>query len=437
MPSAKLTQSFVARIRPTESTTFYWDTDLAGFGLKCTAAGHRSFVAQYRTQGGRRSLARRVTLGGFPTLTADAARKAAKHLLGSVATGADPAALRTTHRKAETIAEAWPLFLEELTAKVKPRTSAEWGRLGRVEIVPKLGTNRVQDLTFSQVARLHLAMASRPYLANRTVEAISAFFAWALKHGLRPDGVNPARGIDRYREQQKERFLSLEELARLQATLTLAESRAGIPTVTKHPRKPKPGAKPKRSNAANEVSARPRIQDPIGIAVIRFVAYTGFRESEALGLRWADVNLDTGLVTLPDTKSGKSHRYIGAPARDVLRKVERYRNGEYVFPGQVPGSHRVELRRTWDSVRRHAKLEDVRLHDLRHSVAAVAASGGASLLLIGALLGHKNTRSTARYAHLVDVAQQQVAERTSGDIQAAMLGTTTSATPLKRKRKAR
>ena len=372
-------------------------------------------------------MARRLTLGTHPTLTAEAARKHAKGLLGAAATGQDPAALRTRHRKAETVAEAWPLFLEELTAKAKPRTSSEWARLGRVEILPKLGTTRLQDVTRAQVARLHLALAGRPYLANRVVEVVRALFAWSIDRGLRPDGQNPASGIKAFTEVQKERYLTTAELARLYTTLETAE-RSGVPPAAKY-------LKPlKRATERRETAGTPRKPDPIGIAAIRFLAYSGFREQEALTLRWSDVDLDTGRVKLPDTKSGPSHRFLGEPAREVLRSVAKYRDGEYVFPGRTLGTHREGVRRIWDAIREHAEIEDVRIHDLRHTVAAVAASGGASLLLIGGLLGHKSTRSTQRYAHLIDAAQQQAADRTAGDIHAAMTGQKTAVTPMRRKR---
>jgi integrase len=174
----------------------------------------------------------------------------------------------------------------------------------------------------------------------------------------------------------------------------------------------------------------PRRADPTAVAAIRFLMLTGFREQEALSLRWYAIDSARGVVTLADTKTGKSRRPFGAAVRDLLAALPR--GGDYVFPGRAPGAPRKELRRVWYAVREAAALEGVRLHDLRHTVASFAASGGASLGMVAVLLGHKNTRTTERYAHLFDAVMSETADRAAGDIHAAMQGEVTPLTPLRR-----
>jgi integrase len=143
---------------------------------------------------------------------------------------------------------------------------------------------------------------------------------------------------------------------------------------------------------------------------------SGWREREALTLRWADVDLSRRLAVLPDTKTGKSARHLGAAAIELLASLRRAEGSPYVFPGRLAGSSLVEINRVWFSVRHAAGLDDVRLHDLRHSFASTVASAGGSLLMIRALLGHKDTKTTQKYAHLLDDPVKATADATSAQL---------------------
>ena len=158
--------------------------------------------------------------------------------------------------------------------------------------------------------------------------------------------------------------------------------------------------------------------------MLRFLLLSGWREREALTLRWDAVDLGRGVATLADTKTGRSVRELGAPALAVVDAMRAHRQAgnPYVFPGAKPGAHFTDTARVWYAVRHAAGLADVRLHDLRHAFASVAASGGLTLPLIGALLGHTDSATTARYAHLVDSSRKRAAELTSGAVAAALAG---------------
>lgn len=437
MASRKLTQRFVDTVKPGPTDAFYWHTERiqqnARLGLKVTPAGKRVFVVQYRPVGGRRDVSKRMTLAATDLQSAqrEARRLFSKHQ--------DPAQARNEERLAETVREALPQFLGELAGMRKARTIYETTRILGGEhagvthagyVLPELGGVRVRDVTPAMVQALHRRVwnggdEKRPIMANRVLAALSAFFSWCEQRGYRPRGSNPARGVERYPEEARERFLDGAELARLSDALVAAEttglrSATGLRKVSTNTEKKK--HRPKNADA-------PRVADPVAVAAIRFLILTGMREQEALSLRWSAINAARGEVTLDDTKTGKSVRPLGAPALALLDTLPR--TGAYVFPGAVPDAPRREIKRVWYAVREAAKLDDLRLHDLRHTVASFAASSGSSMPMVAALLGHKTLKSTQRYAHLFDEAKRETADRAAGDIHAAMTGTRASVTPLR------
>jgi integrase len=230
----------------------------------------------------------------------------------------------------------------------------------------------------------------KPYQANRVLAFLSALFNWAEKHGLRPDGSNPCRHVEKYREGRRERFLSQAELGRLGDALREAEQ---------------------------DKSCSPWV-----VAAIRLLTFTGARRNEILTLRWEHVSEEHESLFLPDSKTGRKAIHLNAPALALLQAIPRLEGNPYVICGEKAGQHLVNLEKPWRRIRKAAKLEDVRLHDLRHSFASVAASGGQSLILIGKLLGHSQPATTARYAHLADDPIKAASEAVGGRIAAAMDG---------------
>lgn len=211
-------------------------------------------------------------------------------------------------------------------------------------------------------------MASKAITANRALALIAAMFAHAVRWNLLPEGTNPCARIKKYPEQSRERFLSQAELARLGEALTTVECRGSSPQSA--------------------------------IAAIRLLILTGARKSEILELRWQHVDLERTALRLSDSKTGAKVIYLNAPAIDVLRSLSPVEGNEYVLPGERRGRPIVNLAKTWARVIKLAQLPGVRLHDLRHSFAAIGAGSGLGLPIIGALLGHTQAATTARYAHL-------------------------------------
>jgi integrase len=368
--------------------SYLWDRDLKGFGLKVTPAGRKVYLVQYRL-GGRKGRTRRVTIGLHGVLTADQARSRAKQLLGEVAAGRDPAAALHEERGSSRLGELLMRFLEEYaTGKLKPSTAGEYHRLARLHIFPVLQHRLVGDISRSDVVRMHTSLAAKPYQANRVAALLSKFFNWCERDGHRPDGSNPCRHVEKFGEVKRERFLSSEELTRLGEALRAAEA---------------------------ERTASPWI-----IGAIRLLALTGARLSEILTLRWEFVNFERAMIRLPDSKTGAKTLYLNAPALNVLTEIPRVDGNPFVIVGERKGARLVNLQKPWRRIRAAAGLDDVRLHDLRHSFASAAVAGGMSLPMIGALLGHSQPQTTARYAHLSADPLRAASEAVAGRISSAL-----------------
>lgn len=405
---AKLTKRIVDSLRcPRTGDRFAWDVELRGFGVRVKPSGAKSFCLAYYAPG-LHKVRRRLTLGAYGVLTVEQARAKATALLARVLDGEDPARERVDARRAaeqETIEKLFNEYLDDGRARFKLRTLEAFESVGRLYIIPNLGTLPVSRVTVRDVARLHHDLRDKPVQANRVVSVLKAFYYWLERRALFT-GTNPARHVEPYPENPRERFLNVEEMGRVGQALRVAET-LGLPPAPEHKRRP---SAPKRERNAGMFAPRLEAANPVTVAALRFLLFTGWREQEALTLRWGDVDLKTAIATLGDTKSGKSVRALGAPALELLAAQPRVQGSPYVFPGRDPSKPLEGVRRLWHAVRYEAGLEGVRLHDLRHSVASFAGGRGYSLFLIGKLLGHKTARSSERYAHLADDIRKTMAD---------------------------
>lgn len=405
---AKITKRTVDSARPKERDYFIWDMELKGFGLKITPAGNRIYIVQYRL-GGRGSPTRRFTIGkhGAPW-TPTKARTEAKRLLGSVADGKDPQTAKAAEKAAMTVNELCDAYLKEGCDTKKDSTIAtDKGRITR-HIKPLLGRKRVKDLTANDIRRFMSDVANGKTAvtaktgkhglarvtggkgtASRTVGLLGGILSFAIDEGIRPD--NPAIGIKRYPDTKGERFLSPSELSRLGEALNAVEK-----------------------------------TEPLAVPAIRLLIMTGCRKTEILALKWSEVDFNIGCLRLADSKTGHKVVMLGAPALQILADLPKQDGSEYVFPAMKGKKHYVGLPKAWGRIRKQASLDDIRLHDLRHSFASVGAGAGMGLQIVGKLLGHKDPKTTARYSHIADDPAKAAADRIAGSIQAAMDGNANS-----------
>jgi integrase len=235
-------------------------------------------------------------------------------------------------------------------------------------------------------------------------------YAFAGRAGIVAEGVNPARLIDKFKESRRERFLTGEELERLGSAIREAETTGIQWTVDESKPTAKHVAKNRRYTKMASSAA----------AALRLLLFTGCRLREILHLRWEHVDFERGCLFLPDSKSGRKTVILNAPALSVLNNLERV--GPYVVPGDDPERPRHDLKRPWDAVTKRAGLTGVRLHDLRHTYASFGAGGGLGLPIIGQLLGHSQSATTARYAHLDNDPLRLASEAIAGRIAAALDG---------------
>lgn len=341
-------------------------------------------MLKYRFQGRQRF----YTIGkhGAPW-TPDTARTEALRLLGSIASHEaprDPSAERDFIRAQPTFAEFSEQYLTQYAEPhKKPRTVSEDRRNLRLHVVPSLGHLRLGDITRSDVARFHASRRKFPANANRCLATLSHMFTIAESWGLRAEDSNPCRKIKRYAEFARERSLSPHELERLGCALTASQ------------------ANPETS------------EDWRAIACFKLLLFTGARLSEILTLRWEWIDWSRGIARLPDSKTGRKNLVLPTPAMDLLISLPTRAASGYALPGIRADSHFVGIQKPWQRLRKLARLEDVRLHDLRHAFASVAVSAGDSLYTVGAILGHRQPSTTQRYAHLSVDPVRAVADKTA------------------------
>ena len=382
----KLTKRIADATKPaTDREIFRWDSELRGFGLRVKPTGVKSYIIQYRTPAGT---SRRLTIGQHGVLTSEEARKEAKIQLGRVAKGDDPAADKAAARNGISFAAFAERYLSDHAATKKKPSSVRMDQINlKKHILPALGRKRLDSVSRADVVRLHHSMRATPGAANRCLALLSKMMNLAERWGERPDGSNLCRHVEKYRENKRDRFLSTEELAQL-------------------------GAACQRCDQDGTMGRS-------FLALVRLLIFTGARLSEIQKARWEWVDIKSGVLRLPDSKTGAKIIILPAPALEVLARVTRISGNPYIITGE-DNRYMVSVWKPWAILCERAGLKDVRLHDLRHSFASIGAAGGMSLTIIGSLLGHKQTQTTSRYAHLAADPLKAAANRIAIDIAASM-----------------
>ena len=388
MATGKITKRAVDALTAGDKDTYLWDSAIKGFALKVTPRGTKTYLYEYKDDLRK---TRRVTIGHHGVITAEQARTKAGKIAADVELGGDPAANHSRHKSAPTVASLAEQWMQDhIAVRRKPKTINDYrGWLDR-HILPKIGSLRVPDIKPRDVERIALALSQYPTTANRVVAVMSSMFSHAIRQGVL--SKNPATGIEKFKEDKRDRHLSPDELHRLGAVLNDAEARGDY---------------------------RP------GIDAIRLLLLTGMRRGEVETLQWNFVDLASSRIFLPDSKSGKKSIPLGKPVVSLLESIRDKQISDgifeadgFVIPGQT--SHLVGLPKMWRKWRSEAGLNDVRIHDLRHSWASIGASNGTPLFVIGGVLGQVSSSTTERYAHLQNDPAKTAVEAISSTIAAAL-----------------
>lgn len=407
---AKLTKRTVeAASADPQRDVFLWDTDLHGFGLRVKPSGVKAFVIQYRPSGAR--YARRFTLANTGTVTVEEARQIARLKLAEVVRGGDPAARKAEARHETTVRELVERFEREHVVHLKPSTQREYRRVIAEHIRPAFGSRRITDVSRADVAKLHHKLASHPSQANKVLAVIGKIFSFAELMGLRPDGTNPCRHLKKYGESKRERYLSSAELLRLGKAITDLE-------------------------AIGREKPREGITSFVAL-LFRLLLVTGCRVSEITTLRWEYVDLERGLLLLPDSKTGQKSVILSDVAIDLLRQAPHREGSPWVISGarrdwKGEWTHYANPSKAWVKIKaeagRHKEgapdvdISGVRIHDLRHGFASTGAATGVGLQVVGLLLGQTQVSTTQRYSHLSDSPLRAAANLIAGEVWARMNG---------------
>ena len=368
----------------------FWDRELPGFGARVYPSGRKIYVVQSRGPGG----SKRITLGRHGELTVEQARKQAVAVIDRIKRGENPVA--APPEPAFTVADLAQRYLEaHVAVNCNAHTQGIYRGSLDNHILPALGAMPVPSVGPPEAAALHYGLRDTPRAANRALMVLSKMFSLAGDWGLAPAGGNPCRFVRKYKEGMRERFLTPDEYRRLGRVLCSLDAGGPLP-----------------ARAA---------------AALRLLMLTGCRLNEILTLRWDDVDRKARELRLRDTKTGARMVPLTPTAAAVLAGVVRVPRSPWVFAGVTPDRHLSQLSTYWRHARGRCGLEDVRIHDLRHSFASRALALGESLNIIGRLLGHTDVASTARYAHLVRDAEKVAAAKVGNSIEADILRTESAA----------
>ena len=358
----------------------FYDRDLTGFGVRVYATGRKVFVVHAQAPGVG---LRRASIGRHSDITVEVARRRAAEVIDRLRSGEE--AFPKPAPAEPTVADLAERYVKaHLEVNCRPGTVETFGRIVRLYILPEFGHMPVSAVERSHVAALHDKMRDKPYQANQVRDVLAKMFTLAEGWGMTAPRRNPCLSIRRYKEYRRERFLSADEYRRVARVLDEAEADGSV--------------------------------FPTAIPAIRLLLLTGCRKNEILTLRWDDIDRIAGELRLRDSKTGARRVPLTPAVEWLLQRIPRIEGNPWIITGQNPGDHLKNLDMIWQRLRARAGLDDVRVHDCRHSYASRALALGEGIPVISELLGHKKFSTTARYAHLARDGERAAASKVGDSI---------------------
>ncbi len=339
----------------------YHDTGQQSLSLRITHTGSMTFIVRCRIDG----VPEYKSLGKFPALTIENARKATQDFLAKVARGENPVQDRRDNKAEFTLNEGFSLYMEQhIKQHCAKRTYEEYQRTYKLHI-SKLGNRRLGAITYKELDRLHASIGQNrgKYIANRVVELLKSLYTWLSKK-RHYTGENPAWGIQKFKEKPRERFLKADELPRFFDSVALEENKS--------------------------------IRDYILLSLL-----TGARKQNMLAMRWDEIDFDNESWTIPLTKNQDSATIPLVPAAiEILKDRQTSEDSGWVFASYGKTGHMSDPKKGWKRIIDRAGLTDLRIHDLRRSMGSWQAINQTSLTVIAKSLGQKSTQAAAIYSRL-------------------------------------
>ena len=413
----KITKKTVDAAQPREKLYRIWDTELKGLGLRITPAGAKSYIIRYRPGGGRAAEVKEYTIGKHGPITPEIARRSALTMLGEIAMGHDPQKRRQDGRSEMSMSDFCDMYIEQGMRMKKESTRISDTYRINAHIRPLLGKKKISAIDAMDIESFVQDVATGAHTkrkpskvdnkksgattetrkrtetnakggkgtSTRTMILLSAMFSWAI-YPAKLLKENPCKGVKKFAPKASLRHLSMDELKKVGEAMDAPD--------------------------LNKKAA----------AIIRLLVLTGARKSEIQCLKRSEVDLNLGFLKLEDSKTGQKIIPLGVSAVNILSEFMEDQSSPYVFPSDNPEIKGpfVGVPKVWGKIRNAAGISDVRLHDLRHTFASVGLVGGDSLAVIGAILGHKDPKTTARYAHLASSPVRDAARRVDNKVAAGL-----------------
>jgi integrase len=376
---SQLTKAIIDRSLHKEKVYMVWDETIKGFGCKIHPT-KKTFVYYFRSPVNKKFSY--ITIGVYGSITVDEARIQAKKFAHSVQIEKiDPREFKKVEiQQSATFEEFWQVFTEKyIKHHHKPSTVKRDGSRIKNYILPFFGKKLIANIERKDIIGFKDTMSHVKGNCTKCLRLLSVAFNQAELWEYIPANTNPCRGVPKTPDKMMERFLSIDELTRLEKTLEARETLA--------------------------------LASPYTINAFRLIIYTGCRLGEVLSLKWEDVDLPNNCLRLKDSKTGKRTIPLNEHAIRIISNVQKQADNHYVFCGKKPGTHLVAVQKIWERIRKQAGISDVRIHDLRHSFASFMIMNGLNIFEVSKLLGHADIKTTMRYAHLTNQSLVEVTNK--------------------------
>ena len=369
----KLTNKKIDQLIPDTKSYIVWDNEIRGFGVRVNLNSKKTFIVKYRVGQGRSARVRKPVIGTYGVMKVDEARKIARKWLLEASEGNDP---KEVDKTSILLKDFCNVYLQQ-HANIKKKLSSviEDKRLMRLHIIPNFGNICLKEITRSMITKHHQSMYQTPHGANRFLSLMSKMMNLAERWEYRPLNSNPCRHIERYKEEGRQIYLSMEQIEKIGHVIKQMEQTESI----------------------------------FVLSAIKLLLFTGRRTGEILTLKWDYIDFENSKMNLPDTKTGAKSFFFSPTVKQILLNLPNKEG--FVFKSVLKDKRVTTVRHIWKKICKLAKIENVRVHDLRHTYASLAVQNGYSLPIISKMLGHADIKTTQRYAHLHDDPVNQAVEK--------------------------